>query len=124
MCEHHMSQAVVLSIVLTLAVGQNLTLLCRTWCDAHEAAAASECHHKNSSPAPSVAGDDNCDNLAALATAVLRDVRRDVSPQDANETIPVPRYLLGQLTVDTRLGQEAGREWSLEERPLSTALRI
>ena len=120
-----MFQAVVLSIVFTLPVGQNLTLLCTTWCEAHEAAAASECHHKNSSPTPSVAGDKHCDNLASSAIAFLReDARRDGSSQNANQAIPAPCYQLAQLTIDARLGKEPWRAWSLEKRPLDTALRI
>ena len=116
-------QAVVLSIGLTLAVGPNVELLCKTWCP--QAAAASECHHKSSSPTPNVAGDKNCDNVVAAAIAVLRDdVRRGVSSQDANQAIPVPRYQLAQLTIDARRGQEPWWESSLERRPLSTALRI
>jgi hypothetical protein len=111
------------SIVVSLAVGQNVALLCRTWCDA-VAATASECHHKNSSTTPSVAGDEDCGTVVLAATALLReDVRRDVSSH-TNQAIPVPRYQLAQLTIDARLGQKPWREWSLEQRPLSTALRI
>jgi len=122
--EHHVFRAVLLSIVLSLAVGQNVALLCRAWCNAH-VAAASGCHHEDSSTTPTVAGDESCDNVAVAATAVLReDVRRSVSSQDANHAIPVPRYQLAQFTIDTRQNQEAGRRWLLENRPLSTALRI
>lgn len=118
-----MFRAALLSIVFSLAVGQNVTLVCRIWCDAHMAA-ASECHHKNSSSTTSMAGDENC-NVVDAATAVLReDVRRDVSFQDANQAIPVPRYQFAQSTVDARPRREPWRERSLERRPLSTALRI
>jgi hypothetical protein len=72
-----------------------------------------------------VAGNENCDNVVVAATAVLReDALRGVSSQHASQAIPVPRYQLAQLTIDTRPGREAGREWSLAKRPLSTALRI
>ena len=119
-----MFQAAAISIVLTLAIGPNVQLLCKTWCHP-QAAAASECHHENSSTTPSVAGDEHCDNVVVAATAVLReDARRAVSSQDANQAIPVPRYQLAQLTIDERPGQEPWREWSLENRPLSIAFRI
>ena len=119
-----MFRAALLSIVFSLAVGQNVALLCRTWCDAH-VAAASECHHKSSSPTPSVAGDEHCDNVVLGATAVLReDARRDVSSQNANQAIPVPRYQLAHLTIAARPGEEPWRAWSLEKRPLDTTLRI
>jgi len=116
-------RAALLSIVFSLAVGQNVALLCRTWCDA-DVAAATECYH-NSSTTPSVAGDENCGNGVVAATAVLReDVQRAVSSQNANQAIPVPRYQRAQLTIDARRGQEPWRGWSLEKRSLSTALRI
>ena len=119
-----MFRAALVSIVFSLAVGQNVALLCRTWCDAH-VAAASECHHKNSSTTPSVAGDEDCGKVVRVGTAVLReDVGRDVSSQGANQAIPVPRHQLAQLTIDDRPGQEPWRKPSLERRPLSTALRI
>ena len=111
-----------LSIVFSLVVGQDLALLCRTWCDGH-AVAASECHHTNSSRMPTLAGSENC--VVAVATAVLReDARRDVSSRNPNQAIPVPRYQHAQLTIGAGPGQEPWREWSLEKRPLSTALRI
>jgi hypothetical protein len=119
-----MFRTALLSIVCSLAVGPHVALLCRTWCDAH-VAAASDCHHKNSSAAPSVAGDEDCGNVVVAATAVLReDMRRDVSSQGANQAIPAPRYQLAQSTIDARSGQEPWREGSLERRLLSTALRI
>lgn len=119
-----MFRTALLSIVFALAVGQNVTLLCKTWCSAH-AAAASGRHHEDSSTGLSVASDDSCDKVVAGATAILReDVWRGVSSPDANRAIPVPRYQLARLTIDACLGQEPWRESSLERRPLSTALRI
>jgi hypothetical protein len=117
-------RAALLSIVVSLGIGQDLTLLCTTWCDA-EAAVGSECHHNSSSHTPNVAGDKSCDNVQAAITAALReDVRRGVPSQDANQLIPVPRFQLVQLTTDVRRGQEPWRKLSLERRPLSAALRI
>lgn len=119
-----MLRTVLLSIVFSLAVGQDLALLCSTRCDGH-AVGASECYHKNSSRMPSVAASENCDKVVVAATAVLReDVRRDASSRNGNQAIPAPRYQLAQLTIGAGSGQEPWREWSLEKRPLSTALRI
>ena len=119
-----MFRTVLLSIVFSLVAGQDLALLCRTWCDGHTVG-ESECHHKNSFHRPSVAGSENCDNVVVASTAVLRDdVRRDVSSRNGNQAIPVPRYQLAQLTIGAGPGQEPWREWSLEKRPLSTTLRI
>ena len=122
--KHHVFRAALLSIVLSLAAGQNAVILvCKTWCDAH-AATASECHHDNSSNTPSVAAGD-CGDMVAAHTAILReDTRRDVSSVDASQAIARARYQLAQLTPDTPSGHEPRREWSLEERPLSTVLRL
>ena len=119
-----MFRAALLSIVLSLAVGQNVALVCRAWCNAHMAD-ASGCHHEDSPTTASVAGDESCDNVAVAATAVLReDVRRDVSSPDTNHAIRVPRYQLALLTIDVHTAPDTWREWSLKKRPLSTALRI
>jgi len=122
--EHHVFRAVVLSVVLILAVGQNAALLCRAWCHP-QAAAASGGHHEEPANSPSVADDDSCDHVVLSVAAFLREgVRRGVSSPDGNHAAPVPHYQLAHSTTDARLGQEPGREWSLEERPLATALRI
>lgn len=120
--EHHVFRTAVFSIVFSLAVGQNVGLLCRTWCDAH-VAPATECHHKNSSTTPTIGGDEDCGNPVA-ATAVLRDIRRNVVSQDPNQAIPVLRYQFARLTIDAGPDPEPGRDWSLEQRPLATPLRI
>lgn len=122
--EHHVFRAVVLSIVLTLAVGPNATLLCGTLCDP-PAAAASACHDEDPATSPSVGGDDSCDHVVLNAAAFLReDVRRGVFAPDAGHAILVPCYQLAHSTTDARPGQEPGPEWSLDQRPVSTALRI
>ena len=121
--EHHVFRAAVLSIVLTLAVGPNAALLCRTWCD-QQVATASRCHHETSTTSPNVAGDDSCDSSVLSAAFLREDVRRGVSPPDGDQAIPIPRYQVACSTIDARPGHEPGREWSLEKRPLSTALRI
>lgn len=121
-------RAVILSMVLTQAVGHNASLLlCTTKCDAH-AAPASAPHHEHSSNHSStsltVAGNECCDVMRVSAAAFVReDVRRNVS-SDTGYAIPVPSYEFVHPTIATRPGQGAGRQWSLEARPLSSALRI
>ena len=117
-------RAALLSIVLSLSVGQNIALLCRAWCSNARVAAASGCHHEEAPITQSVAGDKDCDAVVAASAILREDVRRDVSSPGANHTIRVPRYQLAQLTIDTGQNQEAGRGWLLGKRPLSTTLRI
>ena len=145
-----MFQAVVLSIVATLAVGPNAALLCAAWCHPSAAAssaphhggpstasrpshhgepsaASSASHHGNPSAGSSVAGDDtcdSCDNAVGAAQFLREDLRRNVSAPDVDPAVLIPRHQLAHSTIDARPGQEPGREWSLEERPLPTILRI
>ena len=118
-----MFKPAVLSIVLALAVGPNASLVCRM-CH-QKAAAASECHHEPLATSPSVADGDGCDRVVLGVAAFLReDMRRGVSSPDMNQAIPIPRYQLAHSTTDARPGREPGRERPLENRPLSTAVRI
>lgn len=121
--EHHVFRVAVLSIVLTLAVGQNARLLCKVWCDPHEAAATS-CHDQDSA-SPSVTGDDDCNNVVPSVAALVReDMRRSVSAPDAQHAIVVQRFQFARSLTDTRPGHEPWQDWSLEKRLLVTALRI
>jgi len=121
--EHHVFRAAALSIVLTLAVGPSASLLCRTWCDPH-AAAASGCHQEDPPGSPSAGGDDSCDHQVLSAAFVPENVRRALSSPDWDHAIPVPRYQLAHSTIDAPPRHEPGREWPLEKRPLPTVLRI
>jgi len=122
--EHSVFRVAVLSVVLTLAVGPNASLLCRTRCD-QKAAAASGCHHEELTGSAIVAGDDGCDHVVLGVAVFLReDARRGVSAADAAHAIVVPRYQVAYSTIDGHPGHEPGREWSLEKRPLPTALRL
>ena len=124
--EYHVFQAVVFSIVATLAVGPNAALLCAAWCHP-PAAASSASHHGEPSAGSSVAGDatcDDCDNAVGTAQFVREDLRRNVSAPDVDRAILVPRHQPTHSTIDARPGQELGREWSLESRRLPTILRI
>ena len=119
-----MFRAALLSMVFSLAIGQNSALLCRTWCHAHTAA-ASGCHHENSHTMARLAGDQGCETVVVAAAAVLReDARRDVSSQDAKQAIPVTRYEFARLRIDARADEKPWRDRSLDQRPLSSALRI
>ncbi len=119
-----MFRAALFSIVVSMAGGQNVALLCRTWCDAH-AGAASGCHHENSPTIPNVAGDESCNSVVPALTAVLREnEHRGVSSPDANQAMSVPCYRLAQLTTDARPGREPWSDWSLTTRSFGIALRI
>ena len=108
------------SIVLTLAVGQNASLLCKVWCPD----TTSACPHQDST-SPSVSAHDNCRSDVSEAVAIVReDARRTAAAPDAQNALAVPRFLLALSHTDLGFGLESARRLLLEERPLLIALRI
>jgi hypothetical protein len=119
--EHHVFRAALFSIVLTLAVGQNASLLCKVWCPEPTSA---ECPHQDST-SPSVSAHDNCRSDVDGAVAFVReDARRTAAAPNAQNALAVPRFLLALSHTDLGFGYESGRRLLFEERPLVIALRI
>jgi hypothetical protein len=121
-------RATLFSIVLTLAVGQNASLLCNVWC--HDATSTG-CPHQDSTTSldsttsPNVSADDNCSSVVVGAVAFVReDARRNAAAPDAQNALVVPRFQLAPSPTDLRSGFESGWRLPLEERPLIIALRI
>jgi hypothetical protein len=115
-------RAALFSIVLTLAFGQNASLLCKVWCPDTTSAG---CPHQDSTTSPSVSAHDNCRSDVGGAVAFVReDARRSAAAPDAQNALAVPRFLLALSQIDLGSGFESGRRPLLEERPLRTALRI
>lgn len=67
-----MFRAAVLSIVLTLAIGPNTTLLCSIWCHP-EGATTSSCQHPEATTSPQVTGEDGCRTAPAIEAAFVRE---------------------------------------------------
>jgi hypothetical protein len=123
-----MFRAALLSIVLTLAIGQNAGLLCKVWC--HETTSAG-CPHQDSTTfldsttPPSVSADDNCRNAFAGPVAFVReDARRTAAAPDTQNALIVPRFRLAPSPTDVRPGFDSRQQQPLEERPLVITLRI
>lgn len=119
--EHHVFRATLVSIVLTLAVGQDASVLCQAWC--HDATPAA-CTHHGSTTSPSVSGDDSCGVVLGAATFVREDARRTAAAPDAQNALVVPRFLLPASPNAFHRGVESLRQLPLEEQPLLIALRI
>lgn len=118
--EHYVFQAVVCSIVLSLALGQNAPLLCKVWC--HDATPA-HCPHE-STAATRVSADQRCDDTAADVVAFVReDGRRAGSAPDAQHAAAAPPFRPAPAPASLPSGVEQGRR-PLEERPLVFSLRI
>lgn len=119
-----MFRAFVLSIVLTLAIGSNAALLCSEWCDTH-AAVASGCRHEDHGAAPTMTGDNRCESVVVGGAAFLReDLRRGVSSPHGDHAVAVSRYQLTHSTAGDHRNNNTARDWSLETRPVPTALRL
>jgi hypothetical protein len=121
-------RAALFSVVLTLAVGQNASLLCKVWC--HDATSAG-CPHQDSTTSQdstastSMSADGNCRSALVGAVAFVReDARRTAAAPDAHNAIVVPGFRLAPSPSDLRSSFESGRRLPLEEPPLVIALRI
>ena len=120
-----MFRAAVLSIALAFAAAPSASLLCEIWCDSHPAPAIACQHHGDTSTSLAVAADDTCHSSALDAPALVREVvRPGVSAPDAAHAVIIPLYQLDPSTADASHGEEPWRSRSLENRPLSTTLRI
>jgi hypothetical protein len=106
-----------LSIVLTLAVGQDASLLCEVWC---RDVAPAGCQHQGSTTSPGVSGDDSCVGGIVSGVAFVREDPR----RAAQNALAVSRFQLAPSPLELRPGFESSHRRSLEERPLLIALRI
>jgi hypothetical protein len=120
MTEYHVFRTALFSIVFSLAAGQDVSVLCRAWCDAPPAT-ASHCHQTDNATSSRVVLGKGCDEAAA-PVGVLR---QEVLPAGAQQAILVAGYQLAQLTIDTSAGDARWRRGCfLDKRPLATTLRI
>ena len=117
-----MFRAVLFSIVLTLTVGPNASLLCEGWC--HDATSAG-CPHQDPTISLSVGADDSCTDVGVVAAAFVgEDARRADPGPDARNALVVPRFRYAAPPTDSGSGYEAGWLPLLDARPLLITLRI
>jgi hypothetical protein len=120
--EYLVFRASLFSIVLTLAVGQNASLLRQLWCPDTTSAG---CPHQDSATSPTVNAADNCRSAVRGAVAFVReDARRAAAGADAQNAIVVPRFRMAPSPTDLRPGFESGQRRPPEERPLVITLRV
>lgn len=112
-------------IALTLAIGPDAALLCGLWCDQHAVAEAG-CQHGDPAPSTRVAAAGDCCDAAVVAVAAIlpRDARGSLTSPDADFAMPVHVRLAVREAATVLPGHQPGRRWSLDARPLATALRI
>jgi hypothetical protein len=117
-------RAALLSIVLTLAVGPNASLLCAVWCHPHGAPAGS-CEQQEPTSTPSVTANEGCPDIAAGTAALVREeVRRGVFTSEGQHAVVVPPFHFVPPPTPSEFGREPGQHPPLEARPLLLPLRI
>jgi hypothetical protein len=115
-------RAVILSIVLTLATGQNIGLLCHMSCPP-DAGTVSGCEHQTTT-SPSLKPYEDCNEAVSDAIAIAReDGRPTVAPHGQSAAV-VPRFAFAIPTLEARSGYEPDSRRLLDARPLVLALRI
>jgi hypothetical protein len=116
-------RAALLSIVLTLAAGQNAALLCGTWC--HSAAGmAGACEHQTQSVTPRLGANDDCVVNGNPVLFVGEDGRRSASAPNVAGAVAVVRFAFTPPAAGTLSRHEPNSRLLLELRPLVLALRI
>jgi len=122
--ERSVFRAAVLSIVLTLAIGPNATVLCLVWCHP-EKAKTSACQHQEVTTSRRVTGEDSCRTTPTSTTAFVREEAKRGSPTPiAQQAVACPRFRLGPPPTDTLGPYEAAASLGAVASPLLIALRI
>ena len=118
-------RAALVSIVLTLTLGQNAALLCRVWCHPQQDANSAACEHQAPTTSPSVTASESCAQIAAGPTAFVgEDARRVASGSDAQHGSVVARFQFLPPSVWSARDLERAHATPLAARTLVLALRI
>ena len=119
-----MFRAALVSIVLTLTLGQNLALLCSVWCHPQESL-ISVCRHQAPTTPPSVTGSESCTQVATDPTPFVReDGLRGASFSNQQYGVVVPRFQFVAPSSFAAPSLNQAQPAVLEARPLVLALRI
>lgn len=119
-----MFRAVVASIVLMLALGQNPSLLCVVWCHPQGVPTAT-CGHETETSPLSIRTNDNCSDIGPHVTAFVReDVRRGLSTSQAQHALVVTPFELLPPLWRSAPQHAAEAHPPLDTGPLTFVLRI
>lgn len=117
-----MFRATVLSIVLTVAIGQEAALICGAWCHPIERTAAG-CAHHDQTTLPGITSEEACRDAALGATAFVReDPRREATARAQGAAIN-PHFAFAS-SLDSRFGELSFAGPPLGTRPSLSILRI
>ena len=118
-----MFRAALLSIVLTLAAGQNAAaLLCDVWCHSVEGMAGA-CEQQGGTTSPAVAASD-CNVNGSVIVFVREEAPRSSSVPTVDSGVFVPPFASTPPASGSLSRYEAAGGRRLELRPLVLSLRI
>ena len=117
-----MFRAAVLSIVLTLTVGPNATLLCAVWCHPDEAK-TSACQHRGATTSRSLTGEDSCRTVDARPAALVRDEGKP-GQRTSQPAAPVPRFASASPRANATWSFRPKTALAVVSPPLLVVLRI
>ena len=119
-----MFRAALVSVVLTLTLGQNAALLCVVWCHPQHGV-NSACEAQVPTTSPSVTANESCTPVATAPTAFVReDGRRLASASMGQQGIVVAPFQFVAPPPFKGHRLEHAQSAALETRPLVLALRI
>ena len=116
-------RAALLSIVLTLAVGQTAALLCGTWCHSG-AGMAGTCEHQTQATTRVVVANDDCAITSNPAVFVREDGRPGASAPHVGGAVVIGRFAFTPPAARAASASEPNGRLLLELRPLVLSLRI
>ena len=119
-----MFRALLLSIVLTLAAGQNATQFCGVWCHSDEGIAGTCEHQVGITPPSGIVVNDGCYLNSDSIVFVGENARRGTSASNVQGGVPVPWFVLTLSSLDIRSRNEPDPRLQLKLRVLALALRI
>jgi hypothetical protein len=116
-------RAALLSIVLTLAAGQNVALLCSVWCHSGGGMTGA-CEHQTKATTAGIVANDDCAINGNQVVFVREDGRRNASAPDVAGAVAVARFAFTPPAAGILSVYDPDSRLLLALRPLVFALRI
>jgi hypothetical protein len=117
-----MFRAALISILLTLPVGQDASLLCKVWCEFEDPNVAAPCHAIGAPVRAAGVASGQCD--AGGAVAFLREEGGKRLLDLSNHEAIVSRFDVESPSATTLLSTSSADAPAFVHTPLSTPLRI
>jgi hypothetical protein len=119
-----MSRVLILTIVIAFMTGQNLSVFCGAWCEAHDKTHTG-CHHVSNSSISSIGDATSCQHTGVGPIALSGDdMRRDPSTHGPIVAVVIARLQVPPLSFIHVICPAATARPADHVPPLSLPLRI